>query len=106
MRIEQIIATVARTLVIANVREICRVVSFAAASCLHLWLMRMSVGTPCYLGAHLSGDALPSIRLDDCRLRTCLFSQGSKRGKTPGQSSLVTRPNLATANSRWITAKG
>ena len=57
MRIEQITATVTRTLVIANVREICRVVSFVAVSRLHQWLMRMSLGMPCYLGAHDSGNA-------------------------------------------------
>ena len=38
MRFEQIIVAVTRNVVIATVREIEAVVSFANAMCLHLWL--------------------------------------------------------------------
>lgn len=66
MRFEQIITAVTRPVVIATVREIKAVVSFANDMCLHLWLQRMSLGMPAYpdalcmspggdLGRHDSG---------------------------------------------------
>jgi hypothetical protein len=49
MRIEQIIAVVARPVAIAIVREIKAVVSFVCDTRLHhLWLQRMPLGMPAY----------------------------------------------------------
>ena len=51
MRFEQIIVAVTRNVVIAIVREIEAVVSFANAMRLHLWLQRKPLGMPAYPGA-------------------------------------------------------
>lgn len=49
MRIEQVIAAVARPVAVAIVREIKAVVSFACnANLHHLWLQRMALGMPAY----------------------------------------------------------
>ncbi len=98
MRIEQIIAAVTRTLVVANVREICRVVTFVAASRLHRWQMRMLLGMPCYCSLPLSGDLSRFIDIDDRDGRAVCFSQGGKRGKQLGQL------NLAPANCQQRSA--
>jgi hypothetical protein len=50
MRFEQITVAVTRNLVIATVREIEAVVSFANAMRLHLWLQRKPLGMPAYPG--------------------------------------------------------
>ncbi len=49
MRIEQIIAAIARPVAVATVREIQAVVSFMRDTNLHhLWLQRMPLGRPAY----------------------------------------------------------
>jgi hypothetical protein len=49
MRIEHVIAAVARPVAVATVREIKAVVSFVRQACLHhLWLQRMPMGMPAY----------------------------------------------------------
>lgn len=87
MRFEHNIATVAR-LAIAQVREILVVESFAAATSLHLWLQRTSLGILAYPGSDLRslGDLMS---LDDLgRINT--GSPGCKRGSMPSQPMLVT----------------
>ncbi len=82
MRIEQIIATVARRLAIAEVREITVVESFAAALRLHLWRLRTSLGMPSYSGSDL-------MSFDDAGwLNT--GKPGCKRGRPQSQFALVT----------------
>jgi len=81
MRFEQIITAVTRPVVIATVREIKAVVSFANDMCLHLWLQRMSLGMPAYsdalsmspvgdLGRHDSGPS--GSKHDKLRLQPML----------------------------------
>ena len=49
MRIEQVIAAVARPVAVATVREILAVVAFVRGTGLHhLWLQRMPLGMPAY----------------------------------------------------------
>jgi hypothetical protein len=94
MRIEQNIAVVTRTLVIATVREIEAVVSFANAMCLHLWLRRMPLGMLAYSG---SGSVLPLL----CGDRDIdPGNPGSKRGR------LQFQPMLALASCPAGTAQG
>jgi hypothetical protein len=50
MRFEQFITAVTRPVVVATVREIKAVVSFAIVMGLHLWLQRKSLGKPDYTG--------------------------------------------------------
>jgi hypothetical protein len=83
MRFEQNIAVVTRTLVIATVREIDAVVSFAGALCLHLWLRRMSLAMPAYAGCRSGSPALAgNLGIDP---GNC----GSKRGRLLFQPMLV-----------------
>ena len=84
MRFEQIIATVAR-LAIAEVREICGVVSFASDMRLHLWQVRKPLGMLCY-----SGSLPGSSRLDDLPGGINTRQPGSKRGKQLSQLRLAT----------------
>ena len=93
MRFEQIIAAVTRSVVITTVREIEAVVSFANATRLHLWLLRMPLGMPAYSGSlpcspSFGGDA-GGIGSDD---------PGSKRGR------LRCQPMLALASCPAGTA--
>ena len=97
MRIEQIIATVARTLVVTNVREIRGVVAFVNASRLHLWQMRMQ-GMSCYLRSLFSGDLSLSFDINDFDHQARCLSHGSKRGIKPGQLM------LAPVNCQWKNA--
>ena len=83
MRFEQNIAAVTRNWVIATVREIEAVVSFANAMCLHLWLQRMPLGMPAYSG---SLSPSPSLDGDAGRIDTV---PGCKRGRLPSQPTLV-----------------
>lgn len=98
MRIEQIIAAVARTLVVTIVREIRGVVSFVNASRLHQWQMRM-LGMPCYLSSLFSGDLTLSFDINDFDHRTRCLNHGSKRGSKPSQLM------LAPANCQWNSAR-
>ncbi len=82
MRYEQIIATVARRLAIAEVREIKVVETFAAAMRLHLWLLRTSLGMPAYSGSD------PSPTGDTSWINT--GNPGCKRGRLQSQPLLVT----------------
>ena len=82
MRFEQIIVAVTRNLVIATVREIEAVVSFANAMRLHLWLLRTNLGMPSYSGSDTSTPAGAG------RLKPGIF--GCKRGRTQSQPWLVT----------------
>jgi hypothetical protein len=79
MRFEQIIATVARSVAIATVREIEAVVSFVNATCLHLWQQRMPLGMPAYSGCLLvspfDGDAGWINSADPGSKRGCLRYQ-------------------------------
>ena len=90
MRFEQIIVAVTRNLVIATVREIEAVVSFANAMRLHLWLQRKPLlhrqllGMPAYPGS-LSDSSMLFGDMD----RT---DTGSKRGR------LLCQPILALAS--------
>jgi len=94
MRIEQNIAAVTRSLVIATVREIEAVVSFANAVCLHLWLRRMHLGMLAYSG---SLSMSPSLCGDRGRINT--GNACSKRGR------LQFQPMLALASCPAGTAK-
>jgi hypothetical protein len=84
MRLEQIIATVAR-LAMAQVREICGVVSFASGMRLHLWQVRKPLGTLCYAGC-MSGSSLLDDLPGGINARRC----SSKRGKQLYQLRLAT----------------
>jgi hypothetical protein len=90
MRFEQNTVAVTRNLVIATVREIEAVVSFANAMCLHLWLRRKPLlhrqllGMPAYSG-FLSDSSM--LCGDLGRPDT-----GSKRGR------LLCQPILALAS--------
>ncbi len=84
MRFEQNTAAVTRNWVIATVREIEAVVSFANAMCLHLWLRRKPLGMPAYPGS-LSDSSMLCVDLG--RPDT-----GSKRGR------LLCQPILALAS--------
>ena len=95
MRIEQIFAVVTRTLVVAIVREIRCVVSFAAALRLHLWQLRMSLGMPSYSGT-LPPTSDPDGGAEDARC----FRLGGKRGNKHGQFVLAMaccQPGTASA---------
>jgi hypothetical protein len=87
MRFEQNTVAVTRNLVIATVREIEAVVSFANAMRLHLWLQRMPLGMPAYSG---SLSVSPSLDVDAGRIDTP--QPGSKRGR------LLSQPMLALAS--------
>ncbi len=97
MRFEQITAAVTRNVVIATVREIEAVVSFANAMCLHLWLRRK----PLLHRQHLGMLAYPGF-LSDSSMLCGDFGRpdtGGKRGR------LLCQPILALASCPAGSAK-
>ena len=93
MRFEQIITAITCPVVIATVREIQAVVSFANDIRLHRWLLRMSLGMPAYSRPLFT---LPHGDLD----RWASDATGNRRGKMRLQPALV----LASCSSGPRTA--
>jgi hypothetical protein len=92
MRKEQNITAVTLSLVVAAIREIKAVVSFARTG-LHLWLQRMPLGMPVYLGS-LS---------DDSHLRSAwLLGDSGRINPHPGnqRGNLQLQPVLAFTSCR------
>ncbi len=94
MRIEQIIAAVARTVVKATVREIEAARSFGPA-CLHLWLQRMPLG----MSSGYPRSLFSSLDLPSDVDRTVHGTPGNKRGR------LQLQPMLALASCPAGTVK-
>lgn len=83
MRIEQVIAAVARPVAVATVREILAVVAFVRGTGLHhLWLQRMPLGMPAY---------------------ACVPSSDSTRCGNPGGAMCDWRGQRASKRSRCLS---
>jgi hypothetical protein len=107
MRFQQVIAVVARNVVVATVREIEAARAFVGAYRLHRWLHRMPLGSPNHLRDWMSPDDFAAlIGCDDSRslaagivdqldhmsptmMSNLGVTQGDKRGDQTGQPRLA-----------------